>query len=216
MKEKYSSQIFRCDGQNVFMEVLNSSFSIGKIGFNFCEYDDQTNKMLKKLPIYIDINKCLVFANDVLNGNFEAKVKNAKETKTYNGQPVNSYTSYFIDMGGIHEDKVKQKFTDYQQQYPFVKEDMAISRQFKVQAGMKMPWILRAEYGLGKSNQTGLIVPNGMASLYINIPMTDDSLKEMAIAIKTHYEAYLNQYYNKFNKELFPSDKVNIFKPTSR
>lgn len=216
MKDKYSSQIFRCDGQNVFLEIVNTCFSIGKVGLNFCEYDAETKKQLKKLTIYIDVNKALVLANDILNGNFENKVNKAKQEKTFNGSPINAYTSYFIDMGGINEDKVNQKLSEYQELYPFVQPGMAISRQLKIQAGNKLPWIIRAEYGPGKSNQTGLIVPNGLAPLYVNIPCTDDTFKEMAMAIKVHYEAYLNQYYNKFNKELFPSDKVNIFKPVSR
>ena len=116
-------------------------------------------------------------------------------------------------MGGISEEKVEKKLEDYQKQYPFVQKGMAISRQFKIQTGQKYPWVLRAEYGPGKSSDTGLIVPQGNAPVYINLPVDADSFYKMAVAIKYSYQAYLNQYYNRFGDKLFPNEKVKIFTP---
>ena len=215
MREKYSTQIARFDGKNCFVEVLNSAFNIGKVQLNFCQYDETTKAMTKRLDIYVDINKMLVLCNDILTGNFAKIVEHAKKNNNFEGREVNDYTCYFTDMGGISEDKVNKKLGDYQKTYPWVQSGKGISRQLKIQAGQKMPWILRAEYGLGVSSETGLITPSGKPADYINIPMTNESFKMLAIVIKTHYEAYLNQYYNKFSGELFPNDKCKVFKPTN-
>jgi hypothetical protein len=213
MKEVYSTQIYRVDGKNSFMEVLNVAFPIGKVQFNFVEYDETTNKQTKKLDIYMDVLQAVSLAERILNGEFARMVESAKATKKFNGAMVTNYTSFFTDMGGISEEKVEKKFEEYQAQYPFVQKGQAISRQFKIQTGSKYPWVLRAEYGPGKSSDTGLIVPQGNAPVYINLPVDADSFYKMAVAIKYAYQAYLNQYYSKFGDKLFPNEKVKVFTP---
>lgn len=215
MREKYSTQIARFDGKNCFVEVLNSAFSIGKVQLNFCQYDEKTKAMTKKLDIYVDVQKMLVFCNDVLTGNFNKIVEHAKKTNNFNGATVNDYTAYFLDMGGVSEDKVQKNLAKYQKDYPWVQSGKGISRQLKIQAGSKMPWILRAEYGLGVSSDTGLITPSGKPVDFINIPLTNESFKMLAMTIQTHYNAYLNQYYNKFGNQLFAGDKCNVYKPNT-
>ena len=206
MRNTYSSQIARIDGKNVFVEVLNGAFSIGKLQMNFIEYDEQTNKQTKKLDLYIDALLAVSLAERILNGEFQRYVAEVKTSGK-----ATQWTSYFTDMGGISEDKVAAKFDEFAEKYPFLKKGDAISRQLKVQTGNKYPWVLRAEYGPGKSSDKGLIVPNGNPPMVINIPMDDDSLRKIAVAIKYSYQAYLNQYYNKFSDKLFPNDKVNVF-----
>ena len=213
MRDIYSTQIFRVDGKNSFMEVLNVAFPIGKVQFNFVEYDEKTNKQTKKLDIYMDALQAVALAERILSGDFAATVNAAKAAGKFNGMNVTTYTSFFTDMGGISEEKVAKKLEEYQKQYPFVKEGQAISRQFKIQTGSKYPWVLRAEYGPGKSSDTGLIVPQGNAPVYINLPVDADSFYKMAVAIKYSYQAYLNQYYAKFGDKLFPNEKVKIFTP---
>ena len=73
MRTKYSSQVYRADGAGKFVEVLNSAFPIDKVQLNAIEYDKNTNKQTRNLPIYVDVNKMLVLAEDVLNGNFKKK-----------------------------------------------------------------------------------------------------------------------------------------------
>jgi len=216
MREKYSTQIARFDSKNAFLEVLNSAFSIGKVQINFCAYDETTKAQTKKLPIYVDVSKMLVLCNGILNNSFQSTIADAKKAGTFNGMTVNDYTSFYVDMGGINEQKVREKFSDYKKSYPWIQDGKAISRQFKIQTGRNAAWIMRAEYGLGTSSDKGLIVPSGKAPDYINIPMSEDALKEFAIVVVTHYNAYLNQYYNKFGDSLFAGDKCKVFKPTTK
>lgn len=213
MRDALSTQIFRADGKNVFVEVLNNALPIKKFQFNFVEYDPQTNKQTQKLEIYMEDIRAAMLAERILNGEFERAIMKAKRDGTMDGEPItiNEYTSYFVDMGGISEEAVASKFDALKQRYPFVQQGLAISRQFKIQVGKKNPWIVRGEYGLGKSSDTGLIVPQGKPAMAINIPMTADSFYKMALAIKTSYQAYVNQYYAKYSDKLFPNDKINVY-----
>lgn len=208
MRNVYSSQIVRIDGKNVFVEILNSAFPIGKLQMNFIEYDEKTNKQLKKLDLYIDALLAVSLAEKILNGSFAAMVAEMKASGN-----TTQWTSFFTDMGGISEDKVAAKFKEYSEKYPFLQQGQAISRQLKIQTGNKYAWVLRAEYGPGKSSDKGLIVPAGSPPMVVNVPMDDDSLRRIAVAIKYSYQAYLNQYYSKYSDKLFPNDKVNVFNP---
>jgi hypothetical protein len=211
MRNSYSTQIFRVDGKNSFMEVLNVAFPIKKVQFNFVEYDPETNKQTKKLDIYMDVLQAVALSERILSGDFANMVDKAKATGKFNGANCTSYTSFFTDMGGISEENVEKKFDEFKERYPFIQKGQAISRQLKIQTGTKYPWVLRAEYGPGKSSDTGLIVPQGTAPMFINLPIDADSFYKMAAAIKYSYQAYLNQYYAKYANELFPNDRVNVF-----
>lgn len=215
MRKKYSSQIYRADGRSQFVEILNSAFPIDKAQINAIEYDKATNKTTTKLPIYVDVNKLMVFARDVESGQFQAKVQAAIADGKWNGVPINSYTSYFVDMGGIDEEGVKKRWDSLHDLYPFLQEGMAISRQLKVQKASKpgIDWIFRVEYGPGRSDSKGLIVPNGMAPVAVSVPMTDETLKEMMTAFDLHYSAYVNHKYSRFGPTLFPNDGVEMFTP---
>lgn len=212
MRDSYSTQIFRVDGKNSFMEVLNVAFPIKKVQFNFVEYDpNQNNKQTKKLDIYMDAWLAASLAERILSGAFGDMVEKAKATGKFNGAAINPYTSFFTDMGGISEEKVARNFSSFKEKYPFLQQGQAISRQLKIQTGSKYPWVLRAEYGPGQSSEKGLIVPQGASPMFINLPVDADSFYKMAVAIKMSYQAYLNQYYMKYADRLFPSDEVKVF-----
>ena len=212
MRDSYSTQIFRVDGKNSFVEVLNVAFPIKKVQINFVEYDpNQNNKQTKKLDMYMDFWLANSLAERVLSGSFAAMIEKAKAEGRFNGSAITAYTSFFTDMGGVSEEKVAKNFSHYKEKYPFLQQGMAISRQLKIQTGTKYPYVLRAEYGPGKSSDKGLIVPQGSAPMFINLPMDADSFYKMAVAIKMSCQAYLNQYYTKYADRLFPSDEVKVF-----
>lgn len=52
MKQKNKNQIIRFDGRNVFIEVMNTAFEIGKVQINFVEYDITLEKIVGKSRIY--------------------------------------------------------------------------------------------------------------------------------------------------------------------
>lgn len=213
MKQTLSSQIFRIDGKDCFVEVLNSALPIKKFQINFIEYGGEDHKQKNRLDIYVDSLKAVALAERILNGEFERSVLKAKRDGILYGEKiqVNDFTSYFTDMGGISEEGVLKRFDELKAKYPFAEKGMALSRQLKIQAGKKSPWVIRAEYGLGKSSDKGLIVPQGKPVIAITVPCTYDNFYQLAVAIKSSYQAYLNQYYNKYHEALFQNDAICMY-----
>lgn len=212
-KEKFSTQILRIDCRNGFFEVLNDMFQppFNKVHMNFVTYDEHTKKQTKSLNIYLDIGKTLLLCNDILSGKLSATVKKAKSTGNFNNAPINDFTSYFLDLGGVNEQKISSRFENYSSKHHWLQPGNALSRQFKIQAGQKMPWVFRAEYGPGRSNETGLIVPMGKAEEYVTIPLSNEDLKIFAITIQMHLQAYYSQYYAKLGDSLYKDEEINLF-----
>lgn len=212
-KEKFSTQILRIDCKNGFFEVLNDMFQppFNKVHINFVNYDGQTKKQTRSLSIYLDIGKTLLLCNDILSGKLSALVKKAKETGNFNGAPANDFTAYFLDLGGVNEQKVASKIGEMQQKHPWLQTGNALSRQFKIQAGQKMPWVFRAEYGPGRSNETGLIVPVGKAEEAVTVPISNEDLKIFALTVQMHLQAYYNQFYSKLSPTLYKDEQINLF-----
>lgn len=212
MAEKFDSQICRFDGQNVFLEVLNSAFTIGKLQMNFCSYDDKTHKQTNKLEIYLDLGKALSFSQMILNGAIDRNIAELKANKK-----AFAYQSYFTDMGGVnlHSNGIlnKQRFEKLSKQFDWLKEDKDLSRQFKLQESTKYKYMLRAEYSLGHVDDKGLIVPEGKPMVYIQIPLSEEDTYNLAKTIEIHINAYWNQYYAKFGDKMFPQQNCNVFTP---
>lgn len=216
--EKYSSQIYRVDCKNGFFEVLNSMFQApyNKVQFNFVTYDEQTKKQLKNLGVYMGIDKTLLLCNDILSGKLNSIVVKARTENSFNGQPLTDYTSFFTEMGGTAEAGVQKKFDHYKAKHPWLQPGMAISRQFKIQAGQRMPWIFRVEYGPGKSNATGLITPTGKPEEFVNVPLTNETLKMFALIMQCHIQAYFNQFYSKLSEQLYANEQIKLFQYNSQ
>ena len=212
-KEKYSTQILRIDCRNGFLEVLNDMFQapFNKVHLNFVNYDENTKKQIRSLHIYLDIGKTLLLCNDILSGKLNALVKKAKTSGTFNGASVNDFTAYFLDLGGLNEQKVAAKIDSLSVKHSWLQTGNALSRQFKIQAGQKMPWVFRAEYSPGRSNETGLIVPMGKAEEAVTIPITNEDLKIFALTLQMHLQAYYNQFYSKLSNNLYSSEEIKLF-----
>lgn len=197
MKEKNPQQIIRFDGKNVFMEVMNSAFTIGKVQINFIEYDvkaEKNNRQKKNIPLYIDIDKFLVLANDIITGRMTQLGKLSKDAQQKGGHKYAK--EIFADLGGISA-KVLEKRGKSRP------DGKSLSRQFKITPGDKIPWIISGEVGAGEENDTGLIVPKGYPEEAVRVPLSDEDFKKFAIVVKAHIEAYLaSQYGNKELQEL--------------
>lgn len=185
MKQKNPNQIIRLDGKNVFLEVMNSAFEIGKVNINFIEYDvnqEKNSRIKQSIPIYIDMDKMLVLINDILSGRISAlaKAEKAKGNKWAN--------AIYTDLGGVSAKNLEARGKARP-------DGMSLSRQFKITPGDKMPWILSGEMGAGKENDKGLIVPQGKAENLVRVPLSDDDFKRLAIVVKAHIESFITSQY---------------------
>lgn len=196
-REKSPKQIIRFDGKNVFLEGMNSAFSIGKVQVNFIEYDvnaEKKNRQKKNISMYININKFLLLANDVLSGRFGFLANEARTLAKTKGYKY--CKEIYVDMGGMSSKSVTAKKEKDKNFFSFdIPAGKCLSRQLKITPGDRMPWILSAEQGLGEENETGLIVPQGNPLEIVRVPFTDDDFKTFVLVIKTHIEAYLTSQY---------------------
>lgn len=187
-------QIIRIDGKNVFMEIMNNAFGIGKVQINFIEYDptkEKNNKIVKDIKTYIDFDKFLVLIQDIKTGRMASLAKKAKE-KQKNGGYAFAKEIYAV-LGGVSAKTLEQRG----QSRP---DGMSISRQFKITPGDKFPWILSGEQGAGKEDENGLIVPQGKPEEVVRVPLSDDDFKRMALIVEMHMQAYLTSLYMKNSK----------------
>ena len=229
MAEKYDSQILRFDtkdkdGSNVFFEVVDTAFPIGKVQINFAKNDAKTMKQTEKLDLYIDIGKAMALCEMILNGALDRRIANAKASGFYNKQKVGPYTSYWTDMGGIaFHDRTSKAFISAKQSqfdklakdFSWLTKDKDISRQFKIQESTVYKYMFRAEYGPGHSDENGLIVPEGIAKNALQVPLSEDDVYMFASVLKAKIQAYYGQYYDKYRDLMFKNQKCNVFVATT-
>jgi hypothetical protein len=194
---KEFQQIKRIDGKGVFIEVMNSAFEIGKVQINFVEYDvskSAGSRMKPPIQIYVDMDKFLLTAQDVLSGRMNALAKIENESTAKKQASAGERKVYanhiWLDQGGIHADKLKERGKARP-------DGKCLARQMKITPGSSQPWIFSAETGPGEPSPTGLIVPKyTRAEELIRVPMSDEFFKEFFIVTKAHIEAFIaSQYY---------------------
>lgn len=179
-------QVFRIDGRNVFVEILRSAFTIGKVQLTFVEYDpNKDNRQIKNIPIYMNIEDFLVFAQDVLSGRISVLGKQSKEKAVTSGS---SYPApVYQDLGGVTSFRVKTQKKKYSFEIP---DGYAVSRIMYLTPGNKADWMLSGQVGLGKESGKGLIVPQGKPHEIVRVPLTNEMLKALVLVTKAHIEAY--------------------------
>lgn len=211
MREKNPDQIIRIDGQNVFFEVMSSSFAIGKVNINFIKYDPaKNNAQTSNIKIYMDMDRFLALANMVTSGQLDALAAEAKQEHAQRlaaAKKKGEETKYiyckevFLDDGGTSAQKVRDQIARAEangtkRPYNFeVPEGSAVSRQMKITPGSRFAWVLSAHIGLGKETETGLIVMDGRPKENVLVPLSDIDLKRFVLITQAHIQGYINAKY---------------------
>ena len=190
-REKNPAQIIRLDGKDCFFEVMNTGFEIDKVLINFVQYDtskEKNSRITAQIPIYIDISKFLVLAQDILSGKMAGLAKKAKDDAESRGSKYASHI--YADMGGVSARVLESRGKSRP-------DGKSLSRQLKITPGAKMPWLLSAEMGVGEEDERGLIVPRygTKPEQRVQVPLTDDDFKRFALTVKAHIEAYFASQY---------------------
>lgn len=179
-------QIFRADGKNVFVEVLRSGFAIGKVILNFIEYNTQKSagsRVNKNVMIYLDIPLFLQIAQDFKSGRYAALSAKALETAKNGGYQYAK--EIYTHLGGVSAKNLASRGKSRP-------DGKSISRQFKITPGMKQPWILSGEIGMGEENEKGLIVPRGRPEKIIRVPLTTEIFKQLILITEVEIQAHFN------------------------
>ena len=188
-KEENLYQIIRKDAKNCFVEVLNDSFSIGRVHLFFATYDlskPKNKRYTNTVDIYLSINEVVEVCRKLETGVFAAKVKENKANK--------DSSSLFESLGGISAKKLKEKGKSR-------KDKKSLSRVMNIIAGQKSDLMLIAESGQGEESEKGLIVPKfgDKPENKVVVSMTFASFSEMMLMAKLHYTAWLAGWYQHRN-----------------
>lgn len=183
-------QILRLDGKNVFLEIMNDCFGIGKVRINFIEYDptaEKSQRIKQNIPVYIDIDRFLVLSNDILSGRMAALAKQARDEAAKQGSQYAK--EIWVNLGGVSAKTLESRG----QARP---DGKSLSRQMKITPGNRIPWVLSAEMGPGEETETGLIAPRyTKPEQLVRVPLSDEDFKRLALVTKMHIESYTTALY---------------------
>lgn len=187
MAKVLKRQIIRFDGKDSFFEVMANAFSIDKVQINFRKYDASKakgSKFTQQVDCYVNVEDALVLAQDVLSGKINSLAQAEKAKGAKYPAPV------WQSMGGMSADKAKEK--------GLRTDGMALSRVIKLAPGSAKPFVITAESGKGEQNEKGLIVPRYGTSPEnrIMVALTGDQLKQLALMINMHLNAYYSAQYS--------------------
>lgn len=173
---------YEINGKNTFCKVKSNAFNIEKVQFAFVEFNTTTKKSNYSIDLYLSFDKALLFSNDILSGRIPklAKSEKAKGDK----YPKSVWQS---PLGGTSEAEAKRR--------NLRSDGKAISRFFTLSPGSSQPYILTAVQQAGETLGNGLIKPIGQAEKAIRVPLDIDTLKSLALLIRTHINSYISAQY---------------------
>lgn len=196
-RDTNKAQIIRKDGSNCFVEVLNSAFNINRVILRFVTYDlnkPSGSRYTNDVTIYCTFEEFFRISHDLLISKKLLSQIKQESVKAEERSKVSGKREYAIPttllQGGTSEKALAAKGKSRP-------DGLAIARVLKIFLGYKMPIMLKAEQGPGKSNATGLIVPVKGAPLEqsVQIGLTMDDCKELFLLVEKHIEAYLASKY---------------------
>ena len=196
-EEKNNNQIIRKDAKNCFVESLNDAFAIGKIHLTFATYDlsrPSGQRQTNNINIYIDVDEFLELCRKISCGELKFTIQQQKKSG-------NTTPPLYESLGGTSAEKLAH--------YGRAREDgKSLSRTVKIVTGKQSDVLFIADSGPGETNAKGLIVPRfgNNPENHVAVSMTFETLSEMILLTKTHYEAWLTAtYLQKLNQ----SQEVN-------
>lgn len=185
VEERNQHQIIRKDAKNCFVESLSDSFDKGKAHFAFATYDlnkPAGNRQTNCVHIYISVPELLELCRKLTCG--ELRYLWQERKKAGDSRPIQEW------LGGTSAEKLRQ--------YGKPRADgKSLSRVAKLLAAQKSDFLFIADSGPGEKDSKGLIVPRfgKNPENHVSVSMTWDSLAELLLITKTHYEAWLAAWY---------------------
>lgn len=209
-KEQNPQQIIRKDGNGCFVEVVSSSFEIGRVLMRFYTYDktrEAGNRITNQVDIYMTFPQFLRICYDILDSrNLIKAILADKQNAAKESNGGRTYVKpRIISMGGTSAAALAAKGKSRP-------DGMGISRILKIMAGDKKPIILTAEQGAGEADANGLIVPRfgTRPEQKVMIPLSADDAKELFLYTREMIRAYLNyKASTTFNPDNYKKQNTN-------
>lgn len=183
--ERNISQIIRKDARNCFVESLSDAFANVRAHFAFATYDLSKpvgQRQTDSIQIYISIPELLELCRKLSSGELRYIMQQKKQTG--DSKPIQEW------LGGTSAEKLRQ----YGKARP---DGKSLSRVCKLLAGQKTDFLFTASSGPGDRDSKGLIVPRfgNKPENHVAVSMTFESLSELLLMTKTHFEAWLTGWY---------------------
>lgn len=191
-EERNQYQIIRKDARACFVESLSDAFEIGKIHLVFASYDMSKpagQRQTNNIHIYIAVDEVLELCRKLSSGEMRYLLQEKKKS--------GDKTPLYQCLGGTSAEKLSKQGRSRP-------DKMSLSRTAQLLCGSKSDFLFVADSGPGQTNEKGLIVPKfgNRPENHVAISMTFETLSELMLTTKIHYEAWLAaQYYQICEKE---------------
>ena len=185
--DKNENQIIRKDARNCFVESLNDAFQIGKVHLTFATYDlskPAGHRQTNNIHIYLSVGEFLELCRKLECGELRYQL----QLKKKNGEKSPLYQC----LGGTSTEKLRQLGRPRS-------DGKSLSRIVQLVPGTKSDFLFIADSGPGEVNDKGLIVPKfgNKPENHVAISMSLESLSELLLVTRTHYQAWLGAEYHK-------------------
>lgn len=179
-----------------FLKVKSDGFSIDRLKLSFGNFDEN-KKLISNIDFWLDFAKgdAYVFLQDIISGKLYAEMEE-EEKKRLKENPQNKYSQPVRKFQGGHSaKKAKEK--------EIRSDGAAHAKVLTIQKGLKYPVLFTMEEGPGRETQEGLIVPTygRNPENKIQVTLTWDNIKALALAAQAHHNAYLTVQYANVERE---------------
>lgn len=183
--EQETMRIIRKDARNCFVESLNDAFAIGKAHLCFSSYDlskPTGQRQTGYINIYLAVDELLELCRKLSSGELRYLIQDKK--KHEDSSPI------YQSLGGTTAEKLAKIGRARS-------DGKSLSRTMQICVGNKSDFLLIAESGPGEENEKGLIVPKfgGKPEQHVAVSMQFETLSELLLTTKAHYEAWLHALY---------------------
>lgn len=188
MTEEYNkNQIIRKDARGCFVESLCDYFEVGKIHLVFATYDVNLpagQRQTNNIHIFIGVDELQEICRKITSGQLQYMLQ--QKRKAGDAMPLLEW------LGGTSAEKLAKLG------HPRT-DGKSLSRTAKLLCGKKSGFLFIADSGSGEQNAQGLIVPKfgRNPENHVSVSMTWDSLSELFLLTKEHYQAWLSAKYLK-------------------
>lgn len=184
-EERNQNQIVRKDARNCFVESLNDAFSIGKVHLAFASYDMNRpagQRQTNNIHIYIAIDEFLELCRKLTGGELRYLLQSRKK--------ANDESPVYQCLGGTSAERLAKQGRSRA-------DGKSLSRTAQLIPGRKSDFLFSADSGPGETNDKGLIVPKfgNKPENHVAVSMSFETLSELLLITKTHYEAWLAAWY---------------------
>ena len=180
--------IFRKDGNNSIMEINTHSFAIDRMQFVFSKYNPnlpEGQRTTDRVALYLSFPEALEFAESVLDGNFAKELGEQSKQAQVTGNKYDANLTVHIG-GNLHPKNRSDNKPEFR----------SLTATLTNNPKPKNPVALIGQMGPGKLDK-GLIKPDGRSDHSVYITFSKKELREMAVMIRTHVNAFITSEHTK-------------------